>query len=82
MIEFMVNFKITETSKADLINSLDWLRTNYGSKIEKATASYTTLAIEGYTREATFSDAAISVASFDTQFGSKLELLDLSFYTT
>lgn len=71
-MEFQIIGKITSTNDTEMLDTLLWLKDNYGTKINNAQATGSTKEIRFSFFEATFNDTVTSITALKTQFTTRL----------
>lgn len=68
MVTYVIQAIITETDKATLLASMDWLSTTFGTKVTNATGERINWTISITISNTTYADMKTSLNDLETQF--------------
>lgn len=77
-MEYQIHGKITSADDAEMLSVLEWLKDNYGTKINDAQATGSTKEIWFGLTEATFAEAVTTITALKAQFSARLIEYNLS----
>lgn len=72
MTVFKIEGNITASTETELLGDMDWLATNYGTKIGEAQAFGESLSLRFAITENTYNDASTTLNALKTQFTTRL----------
>lgn len=73
MVFFRIEGNITSSDQAELLATMNWFATNYGSKIELAEATGSELLFRFGLKEDTYSEATTTLTALQAEFGARIQ---------